>query len=91
MLQELLCCGLQPASWARNSSEVEFLLEHGEQIVPVEVKSGLNTKAKSMQVFISKYNPAQAYLLSARPVQTMFPLPAQLPMYLACKLGALPV
>ena len=89
VLQELLCAGLQPVSWAKNTSEVEFLLEFGEKIVPVEVKSGLNAKAKSMQVFLSMYHPDAAYLLSARPVQEFSSLPNQMPMYLASRLNRL--
>jgi hypothetical protein len=36
-------------------------------IVPVEVKSGLRTQAKSLQQFIATYHPRKAIKLSANP------------------------
>ena len=45
-------------TWSGRTSEIEFVLEIDGKIVPVEVKSGFNTKAKSLQAFINKYNPS---------------------------------
>lgn len=42
------------------SNELEFLLEKGGEIVPVEVKAG-NTATKSLNRFIEKYQPTVAY------------------------------
>jgi len=44
-------------SWAGRTSEVEFLLQNNGEIIPVEVKAGTNTKAKSLQAYIAKYQP----------------------------------
>jgi predicted AAA+ superfamily ATPase len=66
VLNELLCAGNGPVyTWRGNSSEIEFLLSQGNQVVPIEVKAGLNTKAKSMRVFREKHNPEVAVLFSA--------------------------
>lgn len=60
-------------SWNEGTAEIEFLLSaSGESsesgsIVPVEVKSGNVTKAKSLAVFLKKYNPKRAVILSGKP------------------------
>ncbi len=41
----------------RNSSEIDFLLDTGSKIVPIEVKAEINLKAKSLKVFREKYRP----------------------------------
>jgi len=41
----------------RGSCEVDFVIDTGEQIIPVEVKAEVNLKAKSLRVYKDKYNP----------------------------------
>lgn len=41
----------------RGSCEVDFIVDTGEQIVPVEVKSEINLKAKSLKTYREKFNP----------------------------------
>ena len=41
----------------RNSCEVDFILDTGEQIIPVEVKAEINLKAKSLRTYCEKYSP----------------------------------
>jgi len=41
----------------RNSCEIDFVVDTGESIVPVEVKAELNLKAKSLKVYQEKYAP----------------------------------
>lgn len=56
---EMLIAGYNPTyAWSSNDSEVEFLylMENGA-IMPIEVKSGTRTKAKSLSVYIKKYKP----------------------------------
>ncbi len=72
-------------SWSKNSSEIEFLIEHNEEIVPIEVKAGINTKAKSLRVYIEKYSPKNALLFSGRPIISKDKIKTQLPLYLASK------
>ena len=58
VLQELYSYGLNKiVTWSGRTSEIEFVLEINGNIIPVEVKAGLNTKAKSLQAFIDKYSP----------------------------------
>ena len=42
----------------RGSCEVDFVLDTGEQIVPVEVKAEVNLKAKSLKTYREKFVPA---------------------------------
>ena len=61
VLQELCAYGFNEiVTWSGRSSEMEFVLEVNGNIIPVEVKAGFNTKAKSLQAFITKYHPAYA-------------------------------
>jgi len=40
----------------RATAELDFLLQLGTNIVPIEVKSEENLKAKSLKLFVEKYN-----------------------------------
>jgi hypothetical protein len=44
----------------RGSAEIDFLLDAGNQVIPLEVKAEQNLKAKSLQVFREKYQPELA-------------------------------
>lgn len=58
VLQELYSYGLNKiVTWSGKTSEIEFVLEINGNIIPVEVKAGINTKAKSLLAFINKYRP----------------------------------
>ena len=39
------------------TSEVDFIIQRQDQIVPIEVKSGLNVRSRSLRVYFDKYNP----------------------------------
>lgn len=41
----------------RNACEVDFVIDMGERIVPVEVKAEVNLKAKSLKTYCEKYHP----------------------------------
>lgn len=41
----------------RGSCEVDFIIDNGEQIVPVEVKAEVNLKAKSLKTYREKFKP----------------------------------
>ena len=41
----------------RGSCEVDFVVDNGETIVPVEAKAEINLKAKSLKTYCEKYNP----------------------------------
>ncbi len=84
VLNELLCTGTGPIyTWRGNSSEIEFLLAPGHQIVPIEVKAGINTKAKNLKVFREKYSPENSVLFSAQGANQLDNGLLHAPMYLA--------
>ena len=41
----------------RGSCEVDFVVDTGEQIIPVEVKAEVNLKAKSLKTYQEKFSP----------------------------------
>ena len=51
---------LEPFFWSapRSQAEIDFLVEADGMIVPIEVKAERNLKAKSLQVFRQKFQPA---------------------------------
>lgn len=68
--EELLSSGNDHLySWQGRTAEVEFLLQLDKDAIPVEVKSGNSTHAKSLQVFAQKYLPPFRVLLSAQNVK----------------------
>jgi predicted AAA+ superfamily ATPase len=85
--QELTAAGHRPLyAWQGRTSEIEFLLAHGSETIPLEVKSGLSTKAKSLGVYQEKFAPSRALLLSGKNVwQSGVRL--GLPLYAAGMLG----
>ena len=65
--QEFRCAGVgQLYSWKEKTAEVEFLREENGDVLPVEVKSGFVTQAKSLKVFAQKYSPRYRTIMSAR-------------------------
>lgn len=51
-------------SWSEGTAEIEFLLIKEGEIVPLEVKSGINTKAKSLTSYIKRYEPSKCIMLT---------------------------
>lgn len=41
----------------RGSCEVDFVVDTGEQVVPIEVKAEVNLKAKSLKTYRERFNP----------------------------------
>ena len=67
VLNELKSLGLTPYFWrSGNTAEVDFLFEHQDKFIPVEVKAADNTQAKSYRQFCRKYNPNVGYKLSEK-------------------------
>ena len=52
------------ATWMEGQSEIEFLTTFGEYLIPIEVKSGTNTRSKSLASYIKRYAPKFAIKLS---------------------------
>ncbi|MDE8604856.1 AAA family ATPase [Marinomonas sp. RSW2] len=90
--QELTTLGIDPSySWNDARAEIEFLLtnEDGE-IIPVEVKSGKRTRAKSLQSYITKCQPHKTFKLtgtqgSSELEQSNIVMPLYYVMYLTQK------
>jgi len=62
---ELRVIGEYPTfSWQEGKSEIEFIVKttNGE-ILPLEVKSGKRTKAKSLKIYKNKYTPVKTIKL----------------------------
>lgn len=69
VLQQIL--KYHPYYWTSGAqSEVDFVIQYGSEIVPIEVKSGTNVKAKSLRVYRDKYNPPLAIRFSMQPLKT---------------------
>jgi predicted AAA+ superfamily ATPase len=66
IVQEFVYSGVKDLyCWKERSSEVEFLREINGDVLPIEVKSGWITQAKSIKVFAQKYNPGYRVIFSA--------------------------
>jgi predicted AAA+ superfamily ATPase len=64
--QELLASGNHSLySWAGRTSEIEFLIEKEDGIIPLEIKSGWITRSKSLLAYEEKYDPPYSIILSA--------------------------
>lgn len=47
-------------------AEIDFIIQRDGQLIPIEVKSADNTRAKSLKVYMDTYRPAYAIKLSAK-------------------------
>lgn len=53
--------------WESGSeAEIDFVIQREGQIIPIEVKSADNTRARSLKVYMDTYKPAYAIKLSAK-------------------------
>ena len=41
----------------RGSCEIDFVVDNGDRIIPVEVKAEINLRAKSLKVYQEKFQP----------------------------------
>ncbi|MDO4368754.1 MAG: AAA family ATPase [Bacteroidales bacterium] len=60
ILQSLLANGIKCSRyWASgNKAEVEFIVQHGIDVIPIEVKSGTSVTGKSLIEYNKKYSPS---------------------------------
>lgn len=65
--QELVALGIDPTySWQDARAEIEFILSDEEgHIIPLEVKSGRRTRARSLQSYVQKCEPVKTIKLTA--------------------------
>ena len=60
VLQELITAGFTPYYWGREkgAAEVDFIIQWKNEVVPVEVKTSIRKKSKSLNVYRDLYQPA---------------------------------
>lgn len=51
----------------RSTAEVDFVLQHAGEVIPIEVKAGENVRSRSFTVFCQKYEPQRAVKTSLLP------------------------
>lgn len=51
---------------ASSYNEIDFMIQQGEQVVPIEVKAEENVKAKSLKAYADKYAPEKAVRFSMK-------------------------
>lgn len=67
VLNELLTQGEQVFFWrSDNTAEIDILLESDGRIIPMEVKSADNTRAKSYHEFCKRYSLDVGYKISMK-------------------------
>jgi predicted AAA+ superfamily ATPase len=49
-----------------NTAEIDFILQKEGEVVPVEVKSGVNIRSKSLSMFVKRYGCPYAIRISAK-------------------------
>lgn len=64
VLSELIKLGFQPKYWrTKSKAEVDFVIEKGKEIIPIEVKTKAENIGKSMVSFIKEYKPKKAFVM----------------------------
>lgn len=68
VLCELLCSSTEAAYYwsSGNTAEVDFVVQNGAHIVPIEVKSEKNVRARSLAEYRKKYEPQLSVKTSMR-------------------------
>ena len=72
MVENYVCCQLTANEYKtyywmnERGAEVDFIIQKKGNIIPIEVKSAENTKAKSLATYINKYKPVYAIKLSTK-------------------------
>lgn len=64
---QLVAEGYRTYYWeSERGAEIDFVIQRNGELIPIEVKSADNTRAKSLKVYMETYRPAYAIKLSAR-------------------------
>ena len=67
VLQELKACTSYTPFWysgEKSTYETDFLIQNGKDVIPIEVKSEVNLKSKSLRVYYDKFQPPYAIRIS---------------------------
>ena len=64
---QLIVNGYRTFYWeSERGAEIDFIIQREGKLIPIEVKSADNTKAKSLKVYMDTYKPDYAIKLSAK-------------------------
>ncbi len=64
---QLTLNGYRTYYWeSERGAEIDFIIQRDGQIIPIEVKSADNTRAKSLKLYMDAFKPAYAIKLSAK-------------------------
>ena len=67
MLNQLKSIGISAWYWRSDANaEIDFLTDEQSMLLPIEVKSADNTKAKSLRLFCDRYHPPKAVKTSLK-------------------------
>ncbi len=65
--QQLAAKGYSLYYWeSKNTAELDFVLQKGNQVIGVEVKKGEHVRSRSLSVFVDAYKPAYSIRLSQK-------------------------
>ena len=57
---------MKPHYFSDKNSEIDFVLQYGTEIIPVEAKSGENKSAPSFKKYVSEHKPQYTLRFSKR-------------------------
>ncbi len=64
---QLIMNGYNTYYWeSERGAEIDFVIQRDGKLIPIEVKSADNTKAKSLKVYMETYKPDYAIKLSTK-------------------------
>ena len=72
LAENYVCCQLKANGYtnyyweSERGAEVDFIIQKNGKIIPVEVKSADNTKAKSLKIYIDTHSPEYSIKLSVK-------------------------
>jgi len=68
VFQQLKICYEELFYWSseKSQNEIDFIIQKGNRIIPIEVKADENTKSKSLSAFCKKFNLNQAVRFSLK-------------------------
>ena len=75
---------VEPRYYADRASEIDFVLQNGTEIIPVEAKGGEDKSAPSFKRYIAEHHPAHALRFSQRGYRKDGEI-TNIPLYLAGK------
>ena len=79
---------VEPHYFSDKAGEIDFVLQHGTEIIPVEVKGGEDKSAPSFKRYISEHHPEHAIRFSKRGYRKDGQI-TNIPLYLACRINEL--